>query len=595
MKRNNRNGFTLVEVIVVIVIISLISTFVFTRIANIDVKSKEKLYEGRVETILAVSKKYGSDNIDMLNSKCTVVTVNDLLSQGYITEDIESDGDFLNPLDNSSMKDTEICVSYNRGKVSTKLKEDDDETETGKYKVTVYTSNGYAKRSVRYVYDGEDAVFDMISDLGYNFQNPVVACSPNAEYNVETVSGKELLTITNVKSNITCSIDGKKNVYSISVEVENGTPNPNTMSVQYDEAGESIISLNEGYTLNNATYSCNNNLVYGLDGNKLKVYNVKNSGECSVSPNLIYYNVAAEVVNGNIVGDSNKTIGHGESTTFNYTVNEGYNMNGVSPSCNFSASAFVNDGVLTVSNVKGAGKCTITPKGNTYTVNYNGNGNTGGSTSSSTHTYGTPKALTANGFTKNEYEFIGWNTKDDGTGTSYSDQESVSTLTSTDNGSVTLYAQWKKNGYTITFDVNGGNDWTGTRCTSPATLSGTTCIKEVEPGSSYGSLPTPYRSSTSCYDYSFSYWKTSSGSRVYTSNIPTGDTTLYAVWSSSYTCCTPTYSCPSGYAYQSTYHTCYYVNDSCRRVASAPANYTCTCGSLQNNHCVVYRDADYGC
>lgn len=37
---------------------------------------------------------------------------------------------------------------------------------------------------------------------------------------------------------------------------------------------------------------------------------------------------------------------------------------------------------------------------NTYTIAYNGNGSTGGSTSSSTHEYGVVKALTANGFTR---------------------------------------------------------------------------------------------------------------------------------------------------------------------------------------------------
>ena len=44
---------------------------------------------------------------------------------------------------------------------------------------------------------------------------------------------------------------------------------------------------------------------------------------------------------------------------------------------------------------------------NTYTVVYNGNGNTGGSTASSSHTYGVAKALTANGFTKTGHEFRG--------------------------------------------------------------------------------------------------------------------------------------------------------------------------------------------
>lgn len=47
---------------------------------------------------------------------------------------------------------------------------------------------------------------------------------------------------------------------------------------------------------------------------------------------------------------------------------------------------------------------------NTYTIKYNGNGNTGGSTASSTHTYDTSKALTTNGFTKTGYSFAGWST-----------------------------------------------------------------------------------------------------------------------------------------------------------------------------------------
>lgn len=47
---------------------------------------------------------------------------------------------------------------------------------------------------------------------------------------------------------------------------------------------------------------------------------------------------------------------------------------------------------------------------NTYTVKYNGNGSTGGSTANSTHTYNTAKALTANGFTRTGYTFAGWST-----------------------------------------------------------------------------------------------------------------------------------------------------------------------------------------
>jgi uncharacterized repeat protein (TIGR02543 family) len=41
------------------------------------------------------------------------------------------------------------------------------------------------------------------------------------------------------------------------------------------------------------------------------------------------------------------------------------------------------------------------------------------------------------------YEFIGWNTKADGTGTAYKDEAVIKNLTDKDNDTVTLYAQWK--------------------------------------------------------------------------------------------------------------------------------------------------------
>ena len=80
---------------------------------------------------------------------------------------------------------------------------------------------------------------------------------------------------------------------------------------------------------------------------------------------------------------------------------------------------------------------------NTYTVVYNGNGNTGGSTASSSHTYDVQKALTANGFTKTDYLFKGWATTQDGP-VVYSNGQSVANLTATHGGTVNLYAVWEK-------------------------------------------------------------------------------------------------------------------------------------------------------
>ncbi len=57
--------------------------------------------------------------------------------------------------------------------------------------------------------------------------------------------------------------------------------------------------------------------------------------------------------------------------------------------------------------------------------------------------YGTAQNLIANSITKTGYRFVGWNTAADGTGNSYTDEQDVNNLTTENNGTVILYAQWE--------------------------------------------------------------------------------------------------------------------------------------------------------
>lgn len=96
---------------------------------------------------------------------------------------------------------------------------------------------------------------------------------------------------------------------------------------------------------------------------------------------------------------------------------------------------------------------------NRYSVVYHGNGSTGGSMEAGSHTYDASSSLAANGFTRAGWEFIGWNTAENGSGTSYSNGQSVQNLTSVSGGSVELYAQWKRIEYTVSYqagDATGG-------------------------------------------------------------------------------------------------------------------------------------------
>ncbi len=165
-----------------------------------------------------------------------------------------------------------------------------------------------------------------------------------------------------------------------------------------------------------------------------------------------------------------------------------------------------------------------------YTIQFDGNGSTSGSMSSMYMTYDIADNLYSNSFLRSGYTFTGWNTRKDGFGTSYEDQESVTNLTAVDGKTITLYAQWEANNYnatlysvspyeditsksyTVTFDSNGGSEVASQTVTETDSLY-------------YPSIPTRE-------GYAFSGWyKESYTMSLYdfTETI-TSDLTLYAGW-----------------------------------------------------------------
>ena len=91
----------------------------------------------------------------------------------------------------------------------------------------------------------------------------------------------------------------------------------------------------------------------------------------------------------------------------------------------------------------------------TYIVTFDANGGSG-TMNSQSFTENEPQNLTTNTFTRTGYTFAGWNTADDGTGTSYPDGQLVTLTTA----GLTLYAQWTANLYTITLDKPDGTGGT---------------------------------------------------------------------------------------------------------------------------------------
>jgi uncharacterized repeat protein (TIGR02543 family) len=96
----------------------------------------------------------------------------------------------------------------------------------------------------------------------------------------------------------------------------------------------------------------------------------------------------------------------------------------------------------------------------------------------SSHVYGTPSPLTLNGFGRTGYTFAGWARTADATTVEFANGANVSTLTPNDGETVTLYAVWAANAYTVSYDGNGSTSGSMANSShvygtpSPLTLNG---------------------------------------------------------------------------------------------------------------------------
>ena len=93
----------------------------------------------------------------------------------------------------------------------------------------------------------------------------------------------------------------------------------------------------------------------------------------------------------------------------------------------------------------------------TYYVQYETNGGWG-SIPRSTHIYGQGSPLTRNDrrINREGYEFIGWNTRPDGTGRQFGDGQIIGDLAQHNNETIVLFAQWRRIQYHLTYHGNGG-------------------------------------------------------------------------------------------------------------------------------------------
>ncbi len=217
------------------------------------------------------------------------------------------------------------------------------------------------------------------------------------------------------------------------------------------------------------------------------------------------------VLNGGTNSSKNpSTYSNTSSVTLKNPTRKGYNFDGW-----YSDSKFKNK-VTSIKNGS-TGNKTLYAKWTPikYSIIYTRNGGTSGSTIDQLNLkYDKTYTLRSNGYKRTGYTFVGWNTKKDGKGKSYTDKEKVKNLKKTDKSSITLYAQWKKKSYKIKYELNGGTNSTK----NPSTYTVTSSITFNNPTKK---------------GYTFGGWYSDAKFKTKVTSIKkgtTGNKTLYAKW-----------------------------------------------------------------
>lgn len=232
------------------------------------------------------------------------------------------------------------------------------------------------------------------------------------------------------------------------------------------------------------------------------------------------YRFYIQVTTGNFYG-TNITKSWGGTTSVSGTGKYGYSSyytKNVAYGSNFTlgstAYAQYTGSQTYRSQISGSTKIATAPT-KTYTVAYNANGGSG-APGKQTKTYGKTLKLSTTKPTRTGYTFQGWGTSSGDTSVNYAAGANY-----TANASITLYAIWKANTYTVTYDANGGSNAPGNQTkTYGVTLVLTSSI--------------PTRT-----NYNFIGWGTSAASTTvayepgsnYTGNATI---TLYAIWELAY-------------------------------------------------------------
>ena len=313
---------------------------------------------------------------------------------------------------------------------------------------TALTSNAYSKTGYTFAgwTDGinnlnNKASVNINANLLYNTANPTMGTNSNGYrgYWHSNSTGAAAVAITDSPSNaITKYINipantstSTKYIYQGNVPLTSGQTY--TVSVWAKGTGSLAIRVGNAAPYKEETFALTNNWTrYTLTFNGVP-------GETSGTDNARVNNERTHVYFGIVAGS-------GETQICGMKLERGS-----------TATTYIDTSV-NHSTVNNTYKLKARWNANTYTVSFSPNGGTGGQSANVTATYDSAMpTISTTKPTRTGYTFMGWYDNADYTqGTQYYTAAGASARNWNKTAATTLYAGWKANTYTITFNPNGG-------------------------------------------------------------------------------------------------------------------------------------------
>ena len=429
------SGFTLVELLAALAVLSIVLTIVIYLALNIINNSKQKSYQVTINNIQASAGDYLIEDIasnmwvdgDLGNYQYQCVTVQNLIDAGYFKSDV---------LDSMVSDDAYVkaddAVYVERDKTSKSITKSillvssasgysglcDGINTSGKITFDVSPS-GWAKEktiNIRYkLYN-----FDDITEYKYSYKYVLNDLSIN-----KTLSEK----FSNSLEKEQLIINENGMMYAIIADDENNSLANKTLVIdKIDNIAPSISADAES------------NIVRG----KVTIPLVVNDNESGLSEDELKLSELVVYIGSNKL-TSGVVLEKVDKNNYNLEI-ENYHYAGKVIIKVYENSLFDKVGNGNVEkDIE-----TLVNFTNTYTIEYKGNGGTWNNTDtwSNTATYGKNYEIEENFYTRTGYTFIGWSTKSDNTDDGYNWTNWSGEWKYTDgqygisNGKLTLYARW---------------------------------------------------------------------------------------------------------------------------------------------------------